>query len=392
MLKHFVFGSIFTSLLMSSFLNVAESNIEKSQESFIGFLDSQHYFSNFTAEDRYQYRQAFESVIERHGFRGNVLIKKKGETIFRFSEGYRDYSNSIPLEEETIFELASVSKQFTAISILILHEEGLIDLDASITEYIPEFHHDRITIRQLLNHTSGISNYMWFMERQWNSPILPTNEDMVSILVRNRAGLNFTPGTRHAYSNTGYALLTSVVERVAEVPFSQFLTERIFIPAGLNNTFTYRCERRLVEENLAISFIPERRFYRPVTERPMDGILGDKGVFSTLSDLDRLDEVLYNGLLLSNESLEMAYAPTLLGRNQTQIKYGFGYRLDDLNGHQVIYHNGWWGGFRTSFKRYIDNHHTLVVLNNTNDNLGNFIKDLENIILKSEKETTFALK
>lgn len=378
MLKHFVLGCFFTALLLSSFLNVAESDLH---ETFTEeYLERNFYLSNFSAEDRLHYKNLFDEILQRHRFRGNLLVKKNGEVLYTFSNGYKDYHQYEPLNEYTVFELASVSKQFTAVAIMLLAEEGKLDVDDPVQLHIPEFPYPLMTIRQMLNHTSGLANYMWYLENFWRNDLLPTNEDILNIFVQRNAGVNFSPGMRHSYNNTGYVFLALVVERISGMDFNEFLAENIFEPAGMRNTFTYRCERRIEEENIARGFIPARRYFRPVTERPMDGVLGDKGVFSNIYDMARFDEVLYNGLLLSDESLELAFSPATAGRANRSFDYGFGFRLDQVNGQQVVYHNGWWGGYKTSFKRYMDGHHNLVVLNNTNDNISSVIREIENVI------------
>ncbi|HNS46983.1 MAG TPA: serine hydrolase domain-containing protein, partial [Bacteroidales bacterium] len=187
---------------------------------------------------RQMYRR-FDSIVDvcHHslGFNGNILLAHDNEIVYQACSGYED-AHLIRLRPETSFQLASVSKQFTAMAILILEAEGKLRLDDPLRNSIPELPYQGVTIRHLLNHTSGVPNYLWYIDQYWTSDsLLPTNEDLVSILAEHGDRMNFDPGERFSYSNTGYALLASVVERISGQSFGSFLTERIFIPLHMEN-------------------------------------------------------------------------------------------------------------------------------------------------------------
>ena len=171
-------------------------------------------------------------------FNGNIMLIKNHRVIYQHCQGYANFRTRELLTPESSFELASVSKQFTAVAILQLYERGQLDIDDKLNKYIPELTYDEVTIRHLLNHTSGLPNYMWFVEDSWEKPYYPDNEDMIALLVDEKAKLLFRAGTIHSYSNTGYAILASVIERVTKQSFTRFLYENIFDPLEMYNTFT----------------------------------------------------------------------------------------------------------------------------------------------------------
>ena len=176
---------------------------------------------------------------QKYYFNGNVLVAYKGSCIYNESFGYADMLRRRELEKDDIFQLASVSKQFTAMAIMILKEQNKLNYDDAVTKYIPEFPYPRITIRMLLNHTSGLPNYMWLVEHHWKGSNAPYNEDIVKMMAEHKLLLYFTPGSRWDYSNTGYITLASIVERVTNEKFADFMYENTFEPLKMNNSFVY---------------------------------------------------------------------------------------------------------------------------------------------------------
>ncbi len=185
-----------------------------------------------------RFSSLFKSLSSRRGFNGNVLVSQQGRIIFEKSFGYSDLKKKIPLKSSSAFQIASVSKQFTAMAVMMLYEEGKLDFDDRVVKFFPDFPYPRVTIRQLLSHRGGLPDYMAMSRKYWRKKKgYMTNRDMMKMLVvfGNRA--LFEPDAMYRYSNTGYAVLAAVVEKVAKQSFDEYMTENIFKPLGMKSTF-----------------------------------------------------------------------------------------------------------------------------------------------------------
>jgi CubicO group peptidase (beta-lactamase class C family) len=326
-----------------------------------------------------------DSLIKRYPwFNGNIMVVKDHKILYQRSHGYANFQTREPLTTASVFELASVSKQFTAVAILMLQERKLIDLDDEIKQYLPELSYQDITIRHLLNHTSGVPNYMYLLEKKVDGSHMPSNEEMLKILVDSNPNIFFRPGRLYSYSNTGYALLASIVERVSGKTFSQFVRQNIFNPLEMNNSFTSveLLDHEFSASHQAVGHRQVWRRYHLITPVVHDRVLGDKGIHSSLEDLYKWDQALYSGQIVSKQSLEEAYNPVTLS-NRRNFPYGFGFRIGKKSEEKYVYHHGLWEGFRTSFIRYIERGDAIVILNNTNQRFNNtIINKIDDIIEK----------
>ena len=179
--------------------------------------------------------------LHREGkFYGNVLIAEKGVPVYEKSFGLADEQTKRPLDKETVFELASVSKQFTAMGIMMLQKAGKLNYDDSLGKYIPELPYHHISIRNLLNHTSGLPDYMALFDLAWDLKRIATNKDMIEQLIQYKPAILFEPGMKYEYSNTGYALLASVIEKVSGMPYGDYLQKNICKPLKMTRTRVYR--------------------------------------------------------------------------------------------------------------------------------------------------------
>lgn len=303
-------------------------------------------------------------------FNGNVMVIKNHHVVYEHCQGFSNWKTRESLVPETAFELASVSKQFTAVAILILFERRQLDLDDPVQKYIPEIAFNGITIRHLLNHTSGLPNYMWLLENNWELPHYPSNQDLIAILKDKNATQLFRAGRKHSYSNTGYALLASVVERISNQSFTRFLHENIFEPLDMRNTFTSveLIDSLLQGRHVASGHRYARKGSSPNPPALHDKVLGDKGIHSTIEDLYKWDQALYSAKIIRHSTLEKAYEPALVNQRYS-IPYGFGFRIGNKDGERFVYHHGLWEGFRTGFIRYIQRGDAIIVLNNTNQKI-----------------------
>ncbi|MDO9553515.1 MULTISPECIES: serine hydrolase domain-containing protein [Rhodonellum] len=337
--------------------------------------------ASFTPESAQALGNQLDSIFnflhQKKGFNGTVLFTKYDEVIFKGAFGYKDLARKQPLKMETAFQLASVSKQFTAMAIMMLKERGKLEYDDDIQQFIPNFPYPGITIRQLLTHRSGLSNYTYFSDKFWPDRTIPiTNEDVINLFAQHQPAAYFQPNLKYEYSNTGYLLLASIVERASGRPFATFLEENIFGPLEMTNTFTFRED--LPSENVAIGHTRNKRKRSPDY---LDFVLGDKGMYSTVEDLYKWDQALYSNKLVKWNILEEA----LTGFDQSEKKgkedYGFGWRIKTLkNGDPVWYHGGLWHGYNTYLLRNPKDHSTIIILSNVANGSLKFLSDLQDFL------------
>ncbi|WP_229796852.1 serine hydrolase domain-containing protein [Algibacter mikhailovii] len=321
-------------------------------------------------------------INKRHDFHGAILVAKNKKILYKNQIGYADFQKKTPLNEASVFQLASVSKQFTAAAIMLLNERGEIKLSDTINTYFPNFPYHGVTIENLLNHTAGLPKYFWVAEHKWNQERPPINSEMMALLEASNVQRFFKPGRNFDYSNTGYIVLASIVEKVSGTAFSAFLRNNIFDPLGMDDSYVYSFENDSIKENQLTGY----RLYRgwrhlKINSTVNDAIVGDKNVYTTIEDLYKWTLALNTGKLLSQESLDLMYSKgeTLSGR---KIPYGFGFRID-TDGQKSIYHHGKWNGFRTGLTKYIDDDLVVIVLEHTS---YNSIKSLNGKIRKIVSE------
>jgi len=386
LLKKFRYG-----FLVMLFLLWGMPTLKKGEGTVSGNFVSAGYFNTaFFSEEELEYiDQQITKLLIDSSFNGTVLISRYGMVIYERSFGFSSFSRAEPMNIETTFQLASISKTFTATAVLMLHNEGLLNIDNKVTEYIPEFPYDNITIRHLLTHTSGLQNYMWLVERQWKKRQLPTNEDILQLFITHRRGLNFTPGQRFDYSNTGYVFLGLLIERVSGKSYAEYITENIFTPLEMSRSYVYDLHNPTQIENRAYGYRQSRGRHIIIPDDQLDGPLGDKGVFSSVHDLYKWDQALHRSRLLPSELWHQAFENARLN-NDTLVNYGMGWRLQNYLGKKIVHHPGRWHGFRTSFKRFVDDHTTMIVLSNNNRGILEIIEGIQDILYYDEKEIWLA--
>lgn len=299
---------------------------------------------------------------QRSGFNGNVLIAKGGEVLYQNTFGWANYLMKDSLKITSQFELASVSKPLTAAAILKLSEEGKLSLEQTVDEFIPGFPYPNITVKQLLSHRSGLTSYMYFTDGLWpNRRKGMSNQDVIDLFIEHKPALYANPDVRFFYNNTNYVLLASIVEAVAGQTFDVYMQEEIFKPAGMKNTAVYSTA---VYEKIPTDVIGHDRVWRrSVVQDFQDGPMGDKGIYSTVQDLYLFDRALGEGRILQPATLDSAY----VGRSKPTkhiFNYGYGWRTFDKDNDKVVYHTGWWHGFRSLYVRDLVNDITIVLLTN----------------------------
>lgn len=324
----------------------------------------------------------FTHLHKRKGFNGTVLVTKYDQIIYRGAFGYADFKTKDTLSTQTVFQLASVSKQFTAMAIMMLKEQGKLNYDDSLQVYIPDFPYRGITVKQLLTHRSGLPNYTYFSDELWpDRKVDLSNDDVLSMMAVHKPNVYYQPDRTFSYSNTGYALLASIVEKASGQPFAEFMREHIFEPLKMHNTYTFNHELVAQPGKVAAGHIGGRRKRLPDYQ---DTVLGDKGMYSTVEDLYKWDQALYTQKLVKRETLEEAFSPT--GKvNRREESYGYGWRIKQVDsGDTVVYHGGLWHGYNTYFLRNPSDHSSIIVLSNLTNGSLNYMKDVRSFLYPAQ--------
>jgi CubicO group peptidase (beta-lactamase class C family) len=305
-------------------------------------------------------------------FSGVILAGDFGKVIYYKAFGYRDYAAGVKLDRRDIFELASISKTFTAMAIMILQKEGKLKVDDSLSAFI-DLPYPGITIRHLLNHTSGLPDYQDIMDKHWDKSRVAGNADNIEYLRKYAPPAQFRPGDKYAYSNTGYMLLASIVEKVSGQDFIAFCRARIFRPLRMRKTDIRTLAEKAATKDFAIGhvWVAEKQRYVRADSFPSSNYtiwLGNrKGpgrVSSTARDLLKWDQALYGHKILPQPDIRKAYEPAKLN-NDSLSNYGFGWMLEAVPGLGITaWHSGDNPGYRTRLMRYTGARKTLIVLNN----------------------------
>lgn len=298
---------------------------------------------------------------------GAVMVIQDGEIIYQNGYGLADVENGLPITTDSVFHLGSVGKQFTALGVMMLAEQGLVNYDDPIGNYIPElaWMSDEVTIRRLLYHTSGIMGYDdsdAIYDALVASSDAPTNEDLLDVLAEQGDMLT-DPGEEYSYSNTGYEILGSLIERVSEKKYALFMDENIFAPLGMVHTFSLPNPERLKDKNVAQSYYLENGQPLPYEPDILDGLTGSGSIYTTLGDMYLYDQALRNNELVSAETLQEAFTTGTLN-NGEEIGYCFGVELGDYSGYSYIGHSGAWLGFESYYLYIPDRNLSVVVLLN----------------------------
>jgi len=303
----------------------------------------------------------YDSALMYKGFNGGMLVAKNGNIVFEKYSGTAHLPGNDLITATTPLQIASTSKTFTAMAVLKLWQDGKLNIDDELSKYIKNFNYPGVTIRSLLNHRSGLPNYLYFMEDLgWDKNKIATNEDVLDNLVNRKAELtNIAPPNRHfTYCNTNYALLALLVERVTGIKFPAYLQQTFFGPLQMKNTFV-----SVATDSSKVIFSYDYRG-RPMALNPSDGVYGDKNIYTSLRDLLTWDRALISNKIFTPETLAQAYTP--YSNEKPGIRnYGLGWRMNIYpDGKKMIYHNGWWHGSRAVFIRLLKENATIILISN----------------------------
>lgn len=304
----------------------------------------------------------FKWLTTKKKFNGVVLISKNDKILIHQAIGFANFKRKIKLNVSTRFELASVSKQFTAVAILLLEERGLLKLTDTVQRFFPDFPYSNITIHLLLCHRSGLPLYYNFAPKYWKNKSLDlSNDSLMAMIIAQKPKVNFLPDQKFEYSNTGYCVLASIVEKVSGEPFANFVDREIFQKAGMKNTFVCTKYGSILPSNVADGHDAKKRMR---THSWLSGTTGDKGIYSTAYDLFLWDKALREFKILKRESLVNA----MNGKSEDKKifnNYGYGWHLGKVYwGQPLVYHGGLWNGFNTLFIRRLNDDVLIIVLSN----------------------------
>jgi len=334
------------------------------------------------------------------GFNGNVLYSRNDSIIFTGNYGFRDFSTEKPLNDSTIFGLASLSKQFTAVAIVQLVEKEILTYDTKVNEIIKDFPYNNITVEHLLRHQSGLPGYQDILseEKNWDRSNKATNRDLLIILSELKVPLKFESGTEYQYSNTGYVVLASIIEELSGQSYAGYIQEHIFEPVGMRSSKVQGNSCYLPDsENLASgytltpdtwwSWLPftTKEKYQNVEEDTnhekihwMSNIVGGRGIFSSTLDLEKWKQAIRSNKLISEESKQRMFSV-----DSVSTRYGYGYAIYETESKgKWVYHNGSWSGFKTTALYLPESNEYLVILSNNRyeETYQKFEEDLYKLI------------
>ena len=384
-------GSLVSAPLIRSKIqrNVAISGhfSDAQVEEMLAALQPRPRIPSFDAESLDELSARLDKALENKIFSGTVLIAVEGKIVFEKSVGFANIETKSPLTENSSYRLASVSKQFTAMGIMILKEQGKLDFDDDITKHLPTLPYTGVTVRHLLHHTGGLTDYIdpfikhWDTEKSEASKKMAYNHNLVNLYSRHKPDPDFAPGKQYDYSNTGYVLLGSIIESVSGQSIHEFFKSQIFEPLEMNDSSAFSVDKDV--------FKPASRVYgfewqgngHIVNDwNYLNGFVGDGGLYASARDLLKWDQALYGEKLVSQATLSEAFTSGKLN-NGEETDYGFGWVVErSKNKGLTVSHGGLWVGFRTSIERQVDRKLTVIVLsNNTTSKLDQVLQAIEEL-------------
>lgn len=350
------------------------------------------YASTFDLAEFKSKATKIDNVIQskiNNGFNGAVLIASKGHILYEKYSGYANFEDSLLLKPNSKFQLASLSKTFTAVAVMQLVEQGKLSLDLSVQDYYPSFPYEGVTLRSLLSHRSGLPYYEYSLdEYARKSKSLPSNQDLMNWW----ATISPTPNVRNppdhffSYNNTNFALLAALVEKVTSVTFEEYIHEHIFEPLGMKNSIL---ATELSDSTHVASITWGYQGKKRLNKHYWDNILGDKGVYSTPQDLYKWYKNIKAEKILLKTSLREMYTPRSFEYPGLR-NYGYGFRLwlNEKQQTDYIYHTGWWKGYNSIMFFDLREDFVIILLSNRYDRSVYYIKDIIDILHGGNKRTT----
>ena len=325
--------------------------------------------------------QLARAAYEKDSFNGTWLYAENGQIVSKGAYGWRDAENKLPMQEDTIFEMASVTKMFTATAVMLLVREGKLDVDDEYTKYCPDYPYPGVTIRHLLTHTSGMPDDFetdtWVCPAWENEKRIPPCSEILRFIRESGEEASHAPGETFRYTDIGYCLLANLVEKLSGVRFEDFLKKNIFEPAGMKDSAIYHTRRDgRPSDRFARNMVLEDDGYVPsdLSEETgpyvvgSDGLNGCDYLYTTIFDMLAWDRALREEKILTREEQTVMYTPVKLNSGEEYVdedgdRYGFGWGIVNDEEHGLIVsHSGGMPGLETWFEHYVDEDRTLVIL------------------------------
>jgi CubicO group peptidase (beta-lactamase class C family) len=340
------------------------------------------------AEKKSKEIEAIFNAKALNGYNGTVLIAQKDVVLFNKAYGFANFQDTIKLDVDSKFQLASLSKTFTAVAVMKLVEEGKLGLDYTVKDYYPAFPYDGVTIRSLLSHRSGLPYYQYEFDKIVRSQkIYPTNQQVMDWFAKAKPSpkpLNL-PDHFFTYNNTNYAVLAALIEKVTGLSYDEYLRKNILLPIGMKNTFSINTKNDTININRTIGY----QYGRKLEKDFYDDIMGDKGIYSTSRDLLKWYNALKSESILNKESLREMYTPRSFERPGLR-NYGYGFRLwvNDKQQTDYVYHTGWWKGYNTIMFFDLREDFVIIVLSNKYNKDVYNLREVINVLHGGSKNTS----
>ena len=301
----------------------------------------------------------YDSALGRTGFNGGFLVAKNGNIIFQKYAGTVRIGQKEPVTDSTTFHIASTSKTFTGMAVLKLAEEGKLNINDSLQKFFPQFPYSGMTVKMLLSQRSGLPNYGYYLEKfNWDQKVKISNAEVLNTLIEYKPDLQFTMNRRFNYCNTNFVLLALIIEKASGKSYADYLDQTFFKPLHMNHSYVFNW-------NDSATATPSYMWNgRKEAYTYLDLTYGDKNIYSTVTDLLKWDQALYENRLFKKATLDSAFTPYSNERPGIH-NYGLGWRMYTLsNNKKIIYHNGWWHGNNATFYRLISEGVTIIILGN----------------------------
>ena len=305
--------------------------------------------------------KSIDSLHAIHEFNGNILLVKNGVRLYEKSIGFTDSTTNYALTISSAFNLASIAKTFTSSLILMYVQEGKLKIDDQVHTYLPEFPYKDLTIRHLLNHTHGMVEYFdWVIDTLKIKDTIG-NDQLLTLLSKYKPALNSVPGEKFNYCNTGYAVLSEVLETISGMPYATLLKSKITKPLKLENTYVQTVKMPNSPKNRVYGMKFKDGRWNAFDLTTLDEVVGDGNIYSTVDDLQKWDQALRDGKILKPTILQEAYTPAVV-KEQPKMVYGLGWIINEPG--KKVSHSGSWNGFKNNMVRDLQNGYTLISLSN----------------------------
>ncbi|MCA6493662.1 MAG: beta-lactamase family protein [Chitinophagaceae bacterium] len=308
-----------------------------------------------------RFDKSIDSLHQLHEFNGNILLAKDGITLYEKSIGYTDSSKKHQLNLSSAFNLASISKTFTSSLILMYVQERKLNIDDQVSKYISIFPYKDITIRHLLNHTHGMIEYFDWIYDTLKIKDTIGNDQLLALLSKYKPALTSVPGEKFNYCNTGYAVLSEVLETISGMTYPELLKYKITKPLKLKNTYVQTVKMPKSPKNRVYGMKYKDGRWNANDLTTLDEIVGDGNIYSTVHDLQKWDQALRDGKVLEPAILLEAYTPTVV-LEKPKMVYGLGWIINEPG--KKVSHSGSWNGFKNNIVRDLQNGYTLISLSN----------------------------